>query len=243
MRNRLARTTAFVALGGVLFTATPARAEWPTFDAITHFLLTAMQNALSNAISSIGGQITSAVTGMETSVNQLLRDGFTQNANYAKAQVGAQQQIADATNMVQARFQRDVRNAQIRDEHVANPQFCHAADHGQGPIIASIAASNVARAIQLVADRRGQAVPGTPAYYGTAQAVQAINNLHMSRYCSETEDQAGLCTRTALANADQHAINLFGAGTYDDQDAVNAANDFKTNLLQPVVPASDMRAL
>lgn len=238
MRTQLMRTTAAVLLGGVLFAATPARAEWPTFDAITHFLLTGLQNALSNAISSIGTQITGAVTGMETSVNQLLRDGFTQNANYARAAVGAQQQIADASNMVNARIQRDFRNVQIRDEHTANPQFCNAADAGQAPVAASIASYNVARAIQDVSDRRGEAGPGMPAYYGQAQAVQAVNRLHYSRYCSANEAQAGLCTLSPLENADQRATQMFGTGTYAGQDGVNAANDFKTNLIQPIVPAA-----
>jgi len=135
-------------------------------------------------------------------------------------------------------LQRAFRNAEIRDEHTANPQFCNAADNSQSPIVASIAAENVAGGIQVVADRRGEAVPGAPAYYGQAQAVQAINNLHYSRYCSETEAQAGLCAQGEFANADQHAANLFGSGTYVGQDGVNTANDFKTNLLQPIVPAA-----
>lgn len=238
MRNNLMRTTAIVLLGGALFTIVPARAQMATIDMATGFLITAMQNAVTGMISSIGSQITGAVTGMQTSVNNMLRDGFTQNANYAKAAVGAQQGIADANNMVHARLARDIRNVQIRDEHTANPQFCNAADQSQLPVVASISSFNVARAIQGISDNRGEAVAGTPAYYGQAQAVQAINRLHMSRYCSATEEQAGLCTKTALPNADQHAMNLFGTGTYEGQDAVNAANDFKTNLLQPVVPAA-----
>ena len=238
MRSRLLTTTAIVMLGGALFTVVPARAQWATIDVATGALITMMQNAVTSMISNVGGQITSAVTGMQTSVNDMLRDGFTQNANYAKAAVGAQQGIADANNMVQARLSRDLRNVQIRDEHTANPQFCNAADNSQTPIIASISSHNVARAIQLVADRRGEAVPGTPAYYGQAQAVQAVNRLHMNRYCSEVEAQAGLCTRSTIPNADQQATNLFGTGTYPGQEGVNAANDFRTNLLQPIVPAA-----
>lgn len=236
MRKQLLQTTAALVVGGVLFNVTPARADLPTIDVAVQWAVQQLQTAATNAVTSIGTQITSSVTNMETSVNDLLTKGFTQNANYAKAQVGAQQQITDASNMANARFSRDMRNAQIRDEHTANPQFCLAADHGQAPVMASIASHNVARAIQDIADRRGEAVPGTPAYLGQAQAVQAINKLHMSRYCSTEESTAGLCSKTALPNADQHATNLFGSGTYDGQDAVNAANDFKTNLIQPVVP-------
>lgn len=238
MRNQLMRTMAAILLGGVLFNAAPARAQVETTDIVTQGLITALQGALSSVINSVGGQITSAVTTMETSVNQLLTNGFTQQANYTKAAVGAQQQIADASNMINARMQRDLRNAQVRDEHTANPQFCHAVDHGQAPVAASISAHTVVRAIQSVSDRRGEGEPGTPAYYGQAQAVQAINRLHYARYCSETEAQAGLCTRSARENADQRADNLFGAGTYGGQDGVNAANDFRTNLIQPIVPAA-----
>ncbi len=238
MRNGLLTTTAIVMLGGALFTIVHARAQMQTIDVATGFLITAMQNAVTGMISSIGSQITGAVTGMQTSVNNMLRDGFTQNANYAKAAVGAHQGIADANNMVHARLSRDLRNVQIRDEHTANPQFCNAVDNAQTPIVASISSYNVAQAIQLVADRRGEAVPGTPGYYGQAQAVQAINRLHMTRYCSEVEAQAGLCTRSTYPNADQQATNLFGTGTYPGQDGVNAANDFRTNLLQPIVPAA-----
>jgi len=238
MRKRLLGTAAAVVLGGVLLNPKPAWADLPTYDAAVAFVIQAMQKALDDAITSIGTKITGAVTQMETSVNQMLRDGFTQNANYAKAQIGAQQQIADASNTANAQVQRAFRNAEIRDEHTANPQFCNAADNSQSPIVASIAAENVAGGIQVVADRRGEAVPGAPAYYGQAQAVQAINNLHYSRYCSETEAQAGLCAQGEFANADQHAANLFGSGTYVGQDGVNTANDFKTNLLQPIVPAA-----
>jgi len=238
MRKRLLRTTAAVVLGGVLFNASPAWADLPTIDIVVAGVLQAMQTALGNAITGIGTKITGAVTQMETSVNQMPRDGFTQSANYAKAQIGAQQQIADASNIANTQVKRTFRNAKIRDEHTANPQFCNAIDNSQSPIVASIAAENVAGGIQNVADRRSEAVPGTPAYFGQAQAVQAINKLHYSRYCSETEAQAGLCTQGANTNADQHAANLFGSGTYGGQDGVNTANDFKTNLLQPIVPAA-----
>jgi len=238
MRKHLLRTTAAVVLGGVLFNASPAWADLPTIDVVVAGVIQTMQRALDGAITGIGTKITGAVTQMETSVNQMLRDGFTQSANYAKAQVGAQQQIADASNIANTQVKRAFRNAEIRDEHTANPQFCNAADNSQSPIVASIAAENVAGGIQNVADRRSEAVPGTPAYFGQAQAVQAINKLHYSRYCSETEAQAGLCTQGANTNADQHAANLFGSGTYGGQDGVNTANDFKTNLLQPIVPAA-----
>ena len=238
MRERLLETTAAVAFAAVLFNTAPARADLPTIDVAAAAVTKAVGELLDSAVRGIGDQITEGVTRLETSVTTLLRDGFTQQANYTKASVSAQMQLADASNMVIARNRRDVRNAEIRDEHTANPQFCATLDNSQAPVAASIAAFNVIRAVQQVGDRRGEAVPGTPAFYGQAQAVQAINKLHLSRYCSATEEQAGLCAQTPLANADQHATSLFGPGTYADQDEINAANDFRTNLLQPVPPAA-----
>ena len=238
MRKRLLEMVAAIIIGGVLFNAGPARAELPTIDVALGIITQAVGELLNTAVTNIGNQITDGVTKLQDSVTTLLRDGFTQNANYTRAAVSAQSQIMDASNMVSARNRQDLRSAEIRDEHTPNPQFCAAVDNSQTPVAASIAAYNVVRGIQQVGDRRGEAVPGTPAFYGQAQAVQAINKLHMSRYCSATEEQAGLCTQTPLPNADQRANSLFGAGTYANQDEINAANDYRTNLLQPVPPAA-----
>jgi len=89
-------------------------------------------------------------------------------------------------------------------------------------------------------DPRGEAVIGTPAYYGAGQAMEAAGQVHLSRYCSTTDAEAGLCTAAATAtqNADQRASSLFGADNLIDQNGVNAANDFGTNLIQPIVPAA-----
>lgn len=245
MRGNLVKTTAFVILGGVLFNVAPAWADLPTIDVIAHFLITQLQNAATNAISkvesavtNIGDKITNQVLNLETDLSDLLTKGFTQQSNYQKAAVGAQMQIADASNAAMARVNRDTRNSQIVSEHTVSPQQCLAASHGQGNVAASVAAVQVAQTIGSITDNRGEAIAGQPAFYGQAQAVQAINSLHMSRYCSQTEDDAGLCTKTTLANADQHGWNLFGTGNYGDQDGVNAANDYATNLLQPIVPAA-----
>ena len=245
MRANLLRTAAFIVVGGILFNATPAWAEWPTFDAITHFLITQMQNAVTNAVTKvenkvadIGNLISDKILNLDTDLSDLLTRGFTQQSNYQKAAVGAQMQIADASNAAMARVNRDTRNAQVVSEHTVSPQQCLAASNGQGNVAASVAAVQVAQTIGSITDNRGEAIAGQPAFYGQAQAVQAINSLHMSRYCSQTEDDAGLCAKTALANADQHGWNLFGSGNYRDQDGVNAANDFATNLLQPIVPAA-----
>ena len=231
-----------IVVGAALFSSQGAKAVLGVGDTVTdpglYGVMAAMQDAVVKVISDMQTALVNKFTNIGTLLDDKLTAGFTQTANYAKAQIGAQQQITDASNTANAQVRRAFRNAEIRDEHTANPQFCNAADNSQTPIVASIAAENVAGSIQVVADRRGEAVPGSPAYYGQAQAVQAINKLHYARYCSETEAQAGLCTQGALANADQHGANLFGAGTYVGQDGVNTANDFKTNLLQPIVPAA-----
>ena len=227
-----------VVVGAVLFNAGPALADLPVIDVVTDGILTLLQNAVTSAISNIGSQITGAVTHMETSVNQLLTDGFTQQANYAKAQVGAQQQIADAQDLAMARIDRDLRNAQIRDEQTPSPQACLAIDDGQSVAAASAQSWSVAAAIANVTDPRGEAGPGTPAFLGQGQASQAAAQLHLARYCSPTEQQAGLCSASQLPNADQRASSLFGTDTYPDQNGVNAANDFATTLIEPIVPAA-----
>jgi hypothetical protein len=193
-------------------------------------------------ISDIGKNITNALTDLTNpaSVSSLLTAGFTQEANYAKAQVGAQQQIADASNTAMARFQRDVRNSEIRDQQTPNVQNCTALDSGQVVTAASLQGWRAAQTIESVMDPRGEALIGTPAYYGAGQAMEAAGQVHLSRYCSSTEAAAGLCTAAPAQtqNADQRASSLFGTDNLVDQNGVNAANDFATNLIQPIVPAA-----
>jgi len=237
-RKQLLSTAAGVMIGAVVFGASPAFADMPVFDFGLAGIVQAAQSALGNAISSIGSQITSAVTGMQQSVTDMLRDGFTQNANYSKAQISAQQQIADASNNANARVGRDLRNAEIRDEHTPNPQACAALDFGQALEAARGQSGLVAAAISTVMDPRSEGGPGTPAYFGAAQAAAASTQLHMARYCDAREAQAGLCAISALPNADQRATSMFGRDTFDGPTGVNAANDFATTLIQPVPPAA-----
>ena len=237
-RHAVLPALAGLVAGAVLFTAAPALADLPVIDFTTDGILALLQNAVTSAVNNIGNQITSEVTHMETSVNQLLTDGFTQQANYSKAQIGAQQQIADAQDLAMARFDRDLRNAQIRDEQTPSPQACFAIDNGQSVTAASAQSWTVAAAIANVTDPRGEAAPNTPAFYGQGQASQAAAQMHLARYCSPTEQQAGLCTLSQLPNADQRASSLFGTDTYPDQNTVNAANDYATTLIEPIVPAA-----
>ena len=245
MRGNLLRTVALIVVGGVLFNARPAWADLPTIDVITHFLITQLQNAamsaitkVENAVTGIGDRIVNQVLNLGTDLTDVMTKGFTQQSNYQKAAVGAQMGVTDASNAAQYRVGRDTRNAQAAVEHTPSPEQCVANQAGQATVSASIAAVAVAQSIGAVSDNRGEAVPGQPAFYGQAQAVQAINQLHASRYCSQTEADAQLCTVSAFPAADQHAWNFFGSGSYADQAAINAANDFATNLVQPIVPAA-----
>lgn len=238
----LLATAAGIMLGGVLFNAAPALADLPTIDITTDGILTALQSAVTGAINSMEKSVTDALTSLANpaSVSSLLTAGFTQMANYSKASVGAQQQITDASNTAMARFQRDIRNSQIRDQQTPNVQNCTALDSGQVVTAASLQGWRTGQTIEAVMDPRGEAVIGTPAYYGAGQAMEAAGQVHLSRYCSTTDAEAGLCTAAATAtqNADQRASSLFGADNLIDQNGVNAANDFGTNLIQPIVPAA-----
>lgn len=197
-RKQLLSTAAGIVIGAIVFGSTPALADMPVFDFGLAGIVKAAQSVLDKAISSIGSQITSAVTGMQQSVTDMLRDGFTQNANYSKAQIAAQQQIADASNSANARVSRDFRNAEIRDEHTPNPQACAALDFGQTLQAANGQSRLVAAAISTVMDPRSEGGPGTPAYFGAAQAAAASTQLHLARYCDAREAQAGLCTVSAF---------------------------------------------
>ena len=241
-RRAILATASGILIGGVLFNAVPARADLPTIDITTDGILAALQTAVTEAISTMQKGVTDALTdlGNPESVSSLLTAGFTQMANYVKAQVGAQQQIADASNTAMARFGRDVRNSEIRDEQPPNVQNCTALDSGQVVTAASLQGWRTAQTIGGVMDPRGEALIGTPAYFGAGQAMQAAGLVHINRYCSSTEAEAGLCAAAApeKQNADQRASSLFGTDNLIDQDGINAANDFGTNLIQPIVPAA-----
>lgn len=251
----LGTTALGLVLGGVLMNTTPAFADLPTIDiaaiaqSVKSFaqetgilnVLNAMntvQSTINQTMSDIKGAIGPSTYG---DTNTLLQQGFTQNANYSKAQVGAMGQIADASNTANTLVQRTFRNAQLRDDHTLSPQACMALNSGQSITIAAGQSSKVSASIGLVTDRRGQALPGTPAHEGEGQAIAAVTQLHLTRYCSEDEGAAGLCTVDAMRqNLDQSAGSLTGFSVYDvtDNNGVNAANDFATNLIQTVVPGA-----
>ena len=250
----LGSTAVGFALGGILMTATPAVAQLATIDiaAITQqikqlaqetgiFQVLQAMNTVQNTVSQTMKDINTAI-GNTTygDTNTLLLQGFTQNANYSKAQIGAQQQITDASNTAMARFSRDMRNAQIRDEQTASPTHCAAIDGGVSTQSAAIQAFGVGQTIAGIHDQRGEAGPGMPSHYGQAQGVASMSQEHVGLYCNADDLAANTCPNGISANpdADQKASNFLGAGVYADQNAVNTAKDFAVNIIQPVAPAA-----
>ncbi len=236
-----------VAIGAVL-APTSASAQMAVVDWASLGVSQAMkfiQNQMSNTLTSITGQLgANGPLGQLLGSNQfgsvttLLQQGFTQIANYQKAQVDAHGQLLDGQNLAMTRVQRDFRNAQIRDEHSVGSIHCAALDGGQSVITGASKSWQVATSITAVTDKRGEGGKNQPAYYGSAQAAQANNELHYKRYCSDVEAAAGLCSLSSTPNGDQEASTLFISGTLNGQDGVNAANDYTISLIQPVVPST-----
>jgi hypothetical protein len=246
-RLKLVGSTAIgIVIGAVVFNSLPAFADLPVIDPASILEETGILNVLNtiNSIESDVSKYTNEIFGAlgdntYGTVQQLLQEGFTQNANYAKAQVGAQQQITDASNMAMARFHRDMRNAQIRDEQTVSPNACMALDGGVSTQAAAVQAYDVAWTIGQIHDQRGEAGPGMPSYYGQAQGVASMANEHLSNYCDQNDVAAGLgCTLSMTPDADQQFASLFGSGTYASQTAVNTAKDYAINLIEPVAPAA-----
>lgn len=236
MRKQLLTSTAAgVIAGAVIFNAAPARAAgYPVFDWAVQFAIQTAQKAMSNAITAVQNEITSVGNIFNTGIAAL----GTQNANYSKASISAQEQIADANNTIMARNARDLRNAQLRDEHVLTPQACISLDDGQSIAVSAGQSWRVSKGIDEQTDKRNQGQPGTPAWAGEGQALAAANRLHLSRYCSQNEQSAGLCSTVKAENADQSSENLLGSGSYADQDGINTANDYARTLIEPVPPGA-----
>ncbi len=249
-----ASTAIGIAFGGVLFNATPSRAAgipvidvgaiWEAITSNTH--LAAIVSTIGNVYSTIKDVKAFANDILNTlgdntfgTVQSLLQQGFTQEANYAKATINANRDIADASNTAMAEFQTQVRHAQVRDEHTVSPEACYALDGGVSTQAAGVQGFDVAWAIGRIHSARGRADPGMPSYYGEAQGIASMSKQHLGRYCDQKDTDAGLCAApTAMANADSDAASLFNGGSYPDQAAVDAAKDYATNLIQPVAPAA-----
>jgi len=89
------------------------------------------------------------------------------------------------------------------------PTIAAALDTGQTVTVGAGQSRVVATSIENIADPRGEAEPNTPSYLGQAQGIAAITQLHLSRYCSQAETAAGLCSVSQTPNADQRASSLF----------------------------------
>lgn len=242
-----------IVIGGVTLNAVPAYADLPTIDigAIAQAIksnatlveivdtvktvsstLTEVRSFASNILNSLGDNTFGTV-------QSLLQQGFTQNANYAKASINATRDIADASNVAMAGFQSQVRDAQIRDEHTVSPEACYTLDGGVSTQAAGVQGFDVAWTIGRIHSARGRADPGMPSYYGEAQGVASMSKQHLGRYCNQRDIDAGLCAAVAAhTDADSDAGSLFGSGTFADQAAVDAAKDYVTNVVQPVAPAA-----
>lgn len=238
-KSLLASTAAAFIAGGVLFNATPARADF--FDSAGIIAaISALQSATQKMFANLGTQLVSSfetnITNLGSVVNTQLGSGFTQISNYQKAQIGAVETIADASNMVNAQTARNIRNAQLRDQHEVNPQSCAALDGGQAAVVAASSAKTMRTAVTWAKGKRGRAEPDTPSYVGQGQATQAANQNHYSRYCSPAEVQAGLCTGSneTTSDADQDIESLMGRDNYGSQTDIDTANDYMSNLIQPV---------
>jgi len=253
---QLAGATAIgIVLGAVAFNAITAEAQMAVIDVkaiaqeiknseifqAIQAVVTTMNATISDIktlVSPIGDILKQIGDGTFGTVQQLLQEGFTQNANYAKAQIGAAQQITDASNTAMSLFHRDMRNAQMRDEQAVSPVHCTALDGGVSTQSAAVQAFTVGATIAAIHDQRAEAGPNMPSYYGAGQGVASINQEHVSYYCDQIEASAGLCPGglSATPDADQQYSSFFGGGTYASQAAVNAAKDYAINLIEPVAP-------
>lgn len=205
----------------------------------TFLLSTVAMVVTAGALSTLPrrGHAEVADTAAIVMLMQRTIQGFTQLSNYMKGQVSALQQNTDASNVANFGVQRDLRSAAIRDEHVATPSACEALDNGQAIAVAAGQSWIVSNSINRVTDPRGEAAPGMPAYEGQSQAQAAISAVHLGRYCSEGEARDGMCNLTTRPNFDQRASSLLGALAYGDTpEDLTAANDYVTNVVQPVPP-------
>lgn len=161
--------------------------------------------------------------------------GFTQLSNYIKGQMYGIQRTEDASNMANARFRRDIRNAEIRDEHVPTPTACETLDNSSRIAVASGESWVVRESLNAITDPRGEALPGSQAYMGSGPSMAAHARRHIDRYCNAGEARDGICAETPMPNADQRASSLLGGLSFGPvQERVDAAVDYAAVVTQPV---------
>ena len=220
---------------GQLMAPAPARAFGFELGPILA-AISAAQSALSTATNTAKTVLNDTLGGIDGDLGK----GFNQLTNYLKGQVGAQQQIADANNMVQAELAKEVRHAEIQDLHAVNRQDCLNLEGGQAQVVAARQSNDVALALDVAKGARTRAGKGTPSWAGGGQGAQANNNAHFAKYCDDAEADAGLCTLASptMKGADQAATSMFTAPVYSGQEAIDRANAYAVTLIEPVAPAA-----
>ncbi|SIR29847.1 MULTISPECIES: hypothetical protein [Acidiphilium] len=199
--------------------------------------VTNMQNAIEGKLQSEFGYTSTGGGNLRTT----LQNGFNQNANYAKAAVGANEQIVDGALADQATQNLQNHDISIQNNHVLTPQACNALTNGQSIVVGSHQTGSIANDIESVTDPVTIAAPGDPSYNSISEGVASINALHDMRYCSPQDIAAGLHCNNGLSpdpDADQAAASLLGVETYPNQTAATAANDYSQTLIEPYAPAA-----
>lgn len=201
--------------------------------------IVAAVNSMSKLMNGAIGQVQKAVQSGLSSLNSLTGNGFTQLSNNLKAQIGAQEQIANANNIVEAETLRGFRNAQVRDDHTANREDCLNLQGGQAQVIAVRNQQQVASALGAGNTLRSIGAPGYPAWEGSARSAQASNQAHFASYCDDADAEAGLCTGVQgdMKDADTLTTKILDTPTLDQAGDRDAANAYLRNLIQPVAPA------
>ncbi len=200
--------------------------------------VTNMQNAIEGKLASEFGYSGAQGGG---NLRTTLQNGFNQNANYAKAAVGANEQVADAVLADKATENLQNHQIQIQNNHVLTPQACNALTNGQSIVVGAHQTSGIANSIESVTDPVTIAAPGDPSYNSVSEGVASINALHDLRYCSAQDMAAGLPCKDGLSpdpDADQEAASLLGVETYPNQTSATAANDYSQTLIEPYAPAA-----
>ena len=252
-RAKLLTAAAGFLAGAVAINAIPAAATMPVVD-VSAIEQAIKETGLLDDIKTVMTTISDTENDVKTfandifgalgdntfgTVQQLLQQGFTQQANYVKAQTGAIQQIADASNTAMGQFQMQMRQAQVRDDHTVSPTACAALDGGVSTVSAGVQGYDVAWTIGAIQNSRGQAQPGMPSYYGQGQAVASMAQEHLVNYCDQKDVDAGLCpVLSPNPDGDTEYGNYAGMGTYSTQGAINTAKDFAVNLIEPIAPAA-----
>lgn len=222
-----ATALAGMAFGAVAFDGRRALAQAEVTDLGAYTVLGTVQSAIVGVIETMNQAV---VDNVRTAGNQI--------GNYLRGQMAAQGQIADASNQAIAQYHNQVRTAQATLDHAVSPQACASLDNAQASSASGTRREQIVGILAAVTDPRGEGAYGTPSYYGAAQGAVANQQLHLARYCSGVDVEAGLCGGVSqMPNADQRSGSLLGHGTYPEQRHIDAAHDYLMSLIQATPPA------